>query len=161
MSSHQLFFSFLPNIGQESETFESIVKETGDKVKKICEIHGHTEFKYSSKYKKKLICIKCDSIRKSKRKKTNRQEILKLHGGKCSNCSYSKCDSALQFHHIDPSNKKFRISYSAFSLEKIILEASKCVLLCANCHAEVEHKISKNKLELYYSKKELEEFYLS
>jgi hypothetical protein len=87
--------------------------------------------------------------------------LLKIHGSKCSVCSYDKCSSALQFHHIDPSEKEFEISESAYSLENLIAEAKKCVLLCANCHAEVENEILKSKIELFYSKKGSEKFFLS
>jgi hypothetical protein len=156
MNCFQLFFSFFSSIGKETEQVEY---ERGYRSKEYCEKHGHTEFTYSSKYKIK--CIKCQSVRKSLRKNRNRQELLKLHGSKCSVCSYDKCSSALQFHHIDPSEKEFEISESAYSLENLIAEAKKCVLLCANCHAEVENEILKSKIELFYSKKGSEKFSLS
>jgi predicted HNH restriction endonuclease len=156
MNCFQLFFSFFSSIGKETEQVEY---ERGYRSKEYCEKHGHTEFTYSSKYKIK--CIKCQSVRKSLRKNRNRQELLKIHGSKCSVCSYDKCSSALQFHHIDPSEKEFEISESAYSLENLIAEAKKCVLLCANCHAEVENEILKSKIELFYSKKGSEKFSLS
>jgi predicted HNH restriction endonuclease len=156
MNCFQLFFSFFSSIGKETEQVEY---ERGYRSKEYCEKHGHTEFTYSSKYKIK--CIKCQSVRKSLRKNRIRQELLKIHGNKCSVCSYDKCRSALQFHHIDPSQKEFEISESAYSLEKQIAEAKKCVLLCANCHAEVENEILKSKIELFYSKKGSEKFFLS
>ena len=156
MNCFQLFFSFFSSIGKETEQVEY---ERDHRSKEYCEKHGHTEFTYSSKYKIK--CIKCQSVRKSLRKNRNRQELLKLHGSKCSVCSYDKCSSALQFHHIDPSEKEFEISESAYSLENLISEAKKCVLLCANCHAEVENEILKSKIELFYSKKGSEKFSLS
>jgi predicted HNH restriction endonuclease len=156
MNCLQLFFSFFSSIGKRNEQVEY---EKGHRSKEYCEKHGHTEFTYSSKYKIK--CIKCQSVRKSLRKNRNRQELLKIHGSKCSVCSYDKCSSALQFHHIDPSEKEFEISESAYSLENLIAEAKKCVLLCANCHAEVENEILKSKIELFYSKKGSEKFSLS
>jgi predicted HNH restriction endonuclease len=156
MNCLQLFFSFFSSIGKRNEQVEY---EKGHRSKEYCEKHGHTEFTYSSKYKIK--CIKCQSVRKSLRKNRNRQELLKIHGSKCSVCSYDKCSSALQFHHIDPSEKEFEISESAYSLENLITEAKKCVLLCANCHAEVENEILKSKIELFYSKKGSEKFSLS
>lgn len=156
MNCFQLFFSFFSSIGKETEQVEY---ERGYRSKEYCEKHGHTDFTYSSKYKIK--CIKCQSVRKSLRKNRNRQELLKIHGSKCSVCSYDKCSSALQFHHIDPSEKEFEISESAYSLENLIAEAKKCVLLCANCHAEVENEILKSKIELFYSKKGSEKFSLS
>ncbi len=47
---------------------------------------------------------------------------------------------ALQFHHLEPSAKSFGLSMRGLtrSIEKLREEAAKCVLLCANCHAEVE-----------------------
>jgi hypothetical protein len=48
--------------------------------------------------------------------------------------------AALEFHHLDPSQKEFAISVRGVtrSLEELRREAAKCVVLCANCHAEVE-----------------------
>lgn len=54
-------------------------------------------------------------------------------------CGYSKSNNALQFHHTDPNTKSFRLSANmGKGFEKLLAEAKKCVLLCANCHAE-EH----------------------
>jgi hypothetical protein len=55
-------------------------------------------------------------------------------------CGYSRCQQALQFHHLDPATKRFHLGHNGVcrSLTKSRAEAKKCVLLCANCHAEVE-----------------------
>jgi ribosomal protein L30E len=47
---------------------------------------------------------------------------------------------ALHFHHIDPATKSFGLARRGItrSLERVRAEAAKCVLLCSNCHAEVE-----------------------
>ena len=47
---------------------------------------------------------------------------------------------ALHFHHVDPTAKAFALSRDglARSLGEARAEVAKCVLLCANCHAEVE-----------------------
>jgi hypothetical protein len=47
---------------------------------------------------------------------------------------------ALHFHHVDPSQKRIAINAKgvALALETLRAEARKCVLLCSNCHAEVE-----------------------
>lgn len=62
-------------------------------------------------------------------------------GGKCEHCGYCKCDKALEFHHRDPSEKDFGISYKGEtrSFDRIKVELDKCILLCANCHRE-EHE---------------------
>jgi hypothetical protein len=47
---------------------------------------------------------------------------------------------ALEFHHVELAEKRFSLSHRgvARSLARARDEASKCVLLCSNCHAEVE-----------------------
>ena len=45
----------------------------------------------------------------------------------------------LGLHHVDPSQTSFTIRNGEMrSLERMRREAGKCVLLCANCHAQVE-----------------------
>lgn len=62
---------------------------------------------------------------------------LKLERG-CDRCGYKKCAAALEWHH--PNNDKDGDPSSLLrqSLDKYLEEASKCELLCANCHRE-EH----------------------
>ncbi len=58
-------------------------------------------------------------------------------GDKCEICGYNKCPQALEFHHVEPKLKSFQIgSGSTWALDKMLAEADKCVLLCANCHRE-------------------------
>ena len=61
-------------------------------------------------------------------------------GGSCVLCGYSRSMAALQFHHLDPDAKEFHLSFGGLSrsLFSVRAEARKCVLLCGNCHAEVE-----------------------
>lgn len=76
--------------------------------------------------------------------KTYRQkrksDLVYIMGGKCQICGYNKCEAALEFHHCDPNEKEFGLSSgNCRSLEKDLREARKCILLCANCHREVEY----------------------
>ena len=61
-------------------------------------------------------------------------------GGCCAVCGYERCLAALSFHHLDPSEKRLHVSADGrcLAIATLRAEASKCVLLCANCHAEVE-----------------------
>jgi hypothetical protein len=61
-------------------------------------------------------------------------------GGRCARCGYAASMRALQFHHVDPTLKRLSLNAKgvALSLDTLRAEAAKCVLLCANCHAEVE-----------------------
>jgi hypothetical protein len=61
-------------------------------------------------------------------------------GGRCCVCGYDRNMRALHFHHLDPALKRHPINAKgvAVALDKLRAEARKCVLLCSNCHAEVE-----------------------
>jgi 5-methylcytosine-specific restriction endonuclease McrA len=61
-------------------------------------------------------------------------------GGHCAICGYDRYLGALQFHHLDPAKKSFHLGVAGLtrSLKAMRAEAAKCVLLCSNCHAEVE-----------------------
>lgn len=70
---------------------------------------------------------------------TKRRMVLSM-GGKCQICGYSKCDRALDFHHINPDEKeanfnKYRANPAAWT--RVVEELRKCILLCSNCHSEV------------------------
>jgi hypothetical protein len=54
-------------------------------------------------------------------------------------CGYDRCMISLHFHHVDPAHKEFPMTIAGGkSLASLRAEACKCVLLCANCHGEVE-----------------------
>ena len=72
------------------------------------------------------------------RKKT----LVERKGGKCQKCNYRKNLAALEFHHINPELKSFQLdlrSLSNRSMERILSEADKCMLVCSNCHAEIHN----------------------
>lgn len=65
--------------------------------------------------------------------------IYKING--CSICGYNKCNQVLYFHHTDPREKDMRVSQlRTASVERIISEIKKCIVVCANCHAEIHAK---------------------
>jgi hypothetical protein len=69
-----------------------------------------------------------------------KEALVAEAGGKCAICGYSRCLAALEFHHLDRSTKSFALARRGItrSMAEAQAEAKKCVLLCANCHAEVE-----------------------
>lgn len=86
-----------------------------------------------------LYCNECRRKMGKKIKDRNRELITSELGGCCSRCGYNKCIAALDFHHKDPSKKSFQIAQRwTMTLEHLKEEASKCELICANCHRE-EH----------------------
>ena len=76
----------------------------------------------------------------AKRRRALKQRAVDYMGGKCQCCGYNKHVGVLDFHHLDPTTKEFSISGRGMtrSWEKIQAELNKCVLVCANCHREIE-----------------------
>jgi 5-methylcytosine-specific restriction endonuclease McrA len=103
-----------------------------------CPHHGVTEFqrRNAGGYR----CLKCRSKAVTKRRRRVKQILVDEAGGACQACGYDRCVAALEFHHLVPAEKSFSLSHRGVtrSLAKARSEATKCVLLCANCHAEVE-----------------------
>lgn len=79
-------------------------------------------------------------------RKRTKQKIVEAMGGKCVCCGYNKCSGALVLHHLDPSQKEMGLGAlraSCSSWGKIVKELRKCILVCANCHAEIHAGLTK------------------
>lgn len=71
-------------------------------------------------------------------RKRLKDRLLYVMGNKCQLCGYDKCESALEFHHINPDEKSFSITQNAnIGTERALNEAKKCALLCCLCHREL------------------------
>lgn len=105
-----------------------------------CKKHGLTTFIREGWNPKQIRCRKCCSERVSTRRKNVKLKLVKHFGGKCACCGYDKYIGALEFHHLDPNKKEFGLSVGGLtrSLKKALIEAQKCVLVCSNCHREIE-----------------------
>ena len=68
-------------------------------------------------------------------------KLKESRGGKCVRCGYNKCLKALEFHHLDSSQKDFTISNDHFKLSEAVEESKKCILLCSNCHKELHDNL--------------------
>jgi transposase len=103
-----------------------------------CKRHGATEFVLEGRGHYR--CKRCRSAAVAKRRRMVKQKLVEEAGGTCILCGYGRWIGALQFHHLDPRRKEFQIGQGGHtrSLERSRAESRKCVLLCANCHAEVE-----------------------
>jgi transposase-like protein len=103
-----------------------------------CPHHGESEFWLTGQgyYR----CKRCRTDAVSRRRRRVKEILVKESGGRCRICGYDRNMRALHFHHVDPSTKRHEINAKgvAIALDKLRIEARKCVLLCSNCHAEVE-----------------------
>lgn len=110
----------------------------------VCEICGTKFYPKTVNAKRRKYCYNCSPEGdKSKQiislRQAMKKEAVKRKGCKCEICGYSKNIAALQFHHINPKEKQFGLSQSGIthSWEEYWREAQKCILVCANCHAEI------------------------
>jgi hypothetical protein len=68
-----------------------------------------------------------------------KQALVDEFGGGCVVCGYDRLLGNLHFHHVDPRQKAFAITMGlGRSLAAYRGEAEKCILVCANCHGEIE-----------------------
>lgn len=85
-------------------------------------------------------CRKCCRVVGKTSEKKIKQECVDYKGGKCQVCGYNKYLGALDFHHLNPSEKDFTIARRKSSIldDEVRAELDKCALICSNCHRE-EH----------------------
>ncbi len=110
----------------------------------VCAVHGPTTFvRYGGT--DHLRCLLCRRQRVSDRRRRVKSILLAEAGGCCQVCGYDRAPSALHFHHVDPTEKSIGPALRGVtrSLDRCRAEARKCVLLCANCHAEVESGLAR------------------
>lgn len=131
---------------------ETILKE--------CKKHGLTEHVLLENGTVKCKeCIKDAVVDKRRR---NKIKLVEYKGGKCEICGYDKCIDALEFHHLEPTEKEYGLSNGdTISFDKLKEEADKCILVCANCHREIHWKEREQKRREKQEKllKNAEEFY--
>ena len=108
---------------------------------KILTVNNFYKYKNNKVDKK---CIKCWKIYSVKRNSEIKLKCLEYKGGKCIHCGYSKYIGAIDFHHIDPRKKDFRLSKNQKSFgDSHKKELDKCIALCSNCHRKEHYRLNK------------------
>ena len=76
-------------------------------------------------------------------RRRRKENLIKVCGNKCAICGYDKLPAALEFHHINPEEKKYGIASEGTcrDLETDLQEVQKCILVCANCHREIHYNL--------------------
>jgi len=107
-------------------------------IRRDCPHHGESDFFLEGRgyYR----CLRCRQDAVARRRRKVKAILVAESGGRCALCGYNRHVRALHFHHTDPREKRFQLSFAGQtrSLAAMRAEAKKCVLLCSNCHAEVE-----------------------
>lgn len=96
------------------------------------------------------VCRDCDNVTQKVRRhrdcvRIRRRERVAYYkdilGGQCIKCGYSKAQCSIEFHHVNPNKKEAGIAgliSGGCNHQRIMEEVDKCILLCANCHQELE-----------------------
>lgn len=104
----------------------------------VCPRHGLTRF--APRPGGGHRCLACRAEGVTRRRRRVKAMLVAEAGGACVLCGYDRTPAALHFHHRDPAAKRFHLAQGGIgrSIAAARAEVGKCVLLCANCHAEVE-----------------------
>jgi hypothetical protein len=87
-------------------------------------------------------CGPCEKKRWRQKMREERARIKEAFGGKCSKCGYNRCSAALHFHHKRRRQGMWKtFKKGSVSLRELRAHPERFVLLCANCHIELEEEI--------------------
>lgn len=103
-----------------------------------CPTHGMTVF--ARRKTGATQCLRCRAEAVAEWRRRAKRRLVDEAGGACVLCGFDGYAGALHFHHVDPDEKRFGLGSRglARSMAALREEARKCVLLCSNCHAQVE-----------------------
>jgi hypothetical protein len=107
---------------------------------KECAVHGLVvHHLYRDGDKRRHRCKRCVGEAVTRRHRKMKELLVAEFGGGCVVCGYARCLGNLHFHHVDPAAKAFEIQMGlGKALASYRAEAAKCILVCANCHGEIE-----------------------
>lgn len=83
----------------------------------------------------------------SNRAKMGKRSVIKY----CRNLRNNKCEicgntTNLDFHHKDPTNKKFNITERRFLTGILFDELERCILICRSCHLKLHRDKNNEKI---------------
>jgi predicted HNH restriction endonuclease len=89
-------------------------------------------------------CRACKTKAQRENNNLRMEKVINHLGGCCTDCGikYNGTNRIIfDFHHVNPSEKHKSISdLRSGSLENMLKEAEKCILLCSNCHRILHEK---------------------
>jgi len=116
-------------------------KQWSEKNKDIISEKNKQRWKNDEEYRLKI---------KNRTKEYRKQRVQEINEIKreigCNNCDEND-PCCLDFHHKDPSEKTSGISelvHACYSIDCILEEVEKCIILCSNCHRKLHSNIGDN-----------------
>jgi len=94
-------------------------------------------------------CGSCSKRRFGEKEREERASIKESFGNRCLVCGYDRCLAALHFHHKHGRQgmwKKLFKKKGSVQLRELKAHPERFVLLCANCHIELEEKIRRGEV---------------
>jgi len=64
-------------------------------------------------------------------------KLVEGFGGACGLCGLKDDPIIYDFHHVDPSKKEFSLAGKIRSIDSLIEESNKCIMLCSHCHRKI------------------------
>jgi transposase len=123
---------------REARTKRARGTEAQPRFEAECPKHGDTIF--ARRTTGATQCLRCRADAVAEWRRRAKRLLVEEAGGACVLCGFDGYAGALHFHHVDPAQKRFGLGSRglARSMSALREEARKCVLLCSNCHAQVE-----------------------
>ena len=127
-------------------TFAMMMADPGDVLRKCTGCKKDLPLRYfptrmaQGKVVRRPTCKLCFSESVLKIIRDKRSWIKNLFGAKCEWCGYSTSLEALDFHHRGAKDSAINRMCSQNGYNKILKEALKCELICANCHRELHSR---------------------
>ena len=133
----------VPLVGRAGRPLSPTTRRCAVEVRE-CTHHGTTEFAfYSAGHgSRRWRCKRCVGEAVTRRKQRVKRILVTEAGGCCAVCGYDRCIINLAFHHVNPAEKSFDLSMKTTkAIAAYREEMKKCVLVCANCHGEIEARL--------------------
>ena len=93
---------------------------------------------------------KAEKLRVEKRRETRKERkktLVEQRGSTCAICNQQYPPNLFDFHHVYPDTKLFGLSVKSMTdhhWQKVLEEANKCLMVCANCHRIIHEKEKQN-----------------
>ena len=128
-----------PWVQQNSKRLDKYEVVDGIEHKKcsVCQAMKLLDDFYHSRGYPGSACKSCQNNRTRGLAQSIKEKAVTYKGGRCEDCKHSFPVCVYDFHHLDPSQKDFKISGQGvrhIKWDKIKRELDKCALLCSNCH---------------------------
>lgn len=134
--------TFNISIGIQNKYLKEVIEKELEKCIPLC-LNCHRKETFKEKTFEQHACGQkcklCEAAKARIRRISCKEKLVNIMGKNCHHCKKEFIYCQYDFHHVQPHQKISDIGrlISALNYFQIAEEASKCVLLCGNCHRGV------------------------